>query len=492
VQGRILTVDDEPRVGVLLTKVFRAEGLEAESSVDPEEALRLLKERPFDIVITDLCMPRIDGLEMLRRARSIRPGCEVVVMTGYASVETAREALKRGAVDYITKPFSLEGELKPLVRSILQAPAQEEMEGPLEGLGAERPEALENVVGDSESICSAIEKAGKIARSSAPVLLRGESGTGKEIFANLIHSLSPRASRPLIKVNCAALPESLLESELFGYTKGAFTGADGDRVGLFQAADRGTIFLDEIGEISPTFQPKLLRVLQDGEFHRVGEARRTVKVDVRVMAATNRNLEEAVSNGSFREDLYYRLNVIPLALPPLRDHIEDLPALIDHLVRNLRKGGRVHFSDEALEAMQSYHWPGNVRELANAVEYALVLGDPVSIGLGDLPVAIQDAERLRNERSLSEQEEAGTLEEIEMRCILQAMAKTEFNRTRAAGLLGITRRTLGYRIGKYDLEHQLETIRRGAGGGGGRPVTSVRRGHGASGGGPISTRAGDR
>ncbi|MBW2271679.1 MAG: sigma-54-dependent Fis family transcriptional regulator [Deltaproteobacteria bacterium] len=470
--GTVLIVDDEPRIGAMLRRALKMEGIDATACEDPERALELLKEKSYDIVISDLRMPGIDGLELLRRAKQIRPECEVVLMTAYATVATAREALKRGAVDYITKPFSVEDELKPLVFSLLGAGSNEEdAQGAEESAGVSRgrgagPEgptsavaALAAVVGRGPAMRDVIDKACRIARSDAPVLLRGESGTGKEVIANLIHSMSDRSATAMVKINCAALPESLLESELFGYTKGSFTGATTDRTGLFQAADGGTLLLDEIGEISTTFQPKLLRVLQEGEFHRIGDPRRSVTVDVRIIASTNRNLEEAVRGGSFRQDLYYRLNVVPLDLPPLRDRMEDLPELLNHFVGLLSDGKTPHFSEECLQVMQRYSWPGNVRELANAVEYALVLGGRREIGPGDLPVAIQDHQRMSVESPRARGGDGETLEEIEMRCILQAMTKTGFNRTRAARILGVTRRTLGYRIAKYDLEEQIATLR---------------------------------
>ena len=452
--GSILVVDDEARICSLLVRALEAEGLNAESALDPEEGLERLKGHPFDIVITDLRMPGIDGLELLRRAKVIRPQCEVVLMTAHASVETAREALKRGAVDYITKPFEIEKELLPVVREVLRAAGGEDEE--LLPPSKEADEHLSDCVGRSELIRSVVAKARKVARSNAPVLLRGDSGTGKEVFANLIHQLSPRADRPMVRVNCAALPETLMESELFGYARGSFTGASQDRVGLFQAANHGTMFLDEVGEVSRTLQPKLLRVLQDGEFHRIGDARHAVSVDVRIIAATNRDIDEAVENGAFRRDLYYRLNVVPIEVPPLRHHIEDLPELIEHFFRRIGNPANVRLSREALEIMRRYPWPGNIRELANAIEYALVLGEPSEIGVGDLPVAIQDYERQRHQRIPAEESDGSTLEDIEMRCIVQAMARTGYNRTRAAHLLGITRRTLGYRIQKYDLGGRLD------------------------------------
>jgi len=457
VSGSILVVDDEARICSLLVRALEAEGLSAESALDPEAGLARLKEHPFDIVVTDLRMPGIDGLELLRRAKVIRPQCEVVLMTGHATVETAREALKRGAVDYITKPFEIDKELLPVIFDVLGAPAGIEGEEPAEAAPPEdEGDPMSGFVGSSDVIRAVVTKVQKVARSNAPVLLHGESGTGKEIFANLIHRLSPRGDRPMIRVNCAALPETLMESELFGYARGSFTGANQDRVGLFQAAHGGSMFLDEIGEVASTLQPKLLRVLQDGEFHRIGDARHSVHVDVRIIAATNRDLEEAVQSGAFRRDLYYRLNVVPIEVPPLRDHIEDLPELIDHFFRKIGNPENVRLSEEALETMQGYSWPGNVRELANAIEYALVLGEPPEIAVQDLPVAVQDYERKLHHRPPAEDSEASTLESIEMRCILQAMSRTAYNRTRAAHLLGITRRTLGYRIQKYNLSERLE------------------------------------
>jgi len=307
----------------------------------------------------------------------------------------------------------------------------------------------------------------RVARSEAPVLLRGESGVGKELVATAIHRLSARRKPPMLRVNCASLPETLLESELFGHTKGSFSGATGDRDGLFQAAHGGILFLDEIGEISPVFQPKLLRVLDSGEFHRVGEARKTIKVDVRVIAATNRNLEDAVRKGVFRKDLYYRLNVVPLTIPPLRERRDDARDLIEHFIGKFADNCSLHLSHEARRAIETYSWPGNVRELANAIQHGVVLCEGNEIGLDDLPVALQDHYR---SRGLPAHPEQGTLEAIEVHCILQAMKKTDQNRTQAARLLGITRRTLGYRIRKYGLEQEFEA----AAGSASRRVRPVR------------------
>jgi len=463
--GQILIVDDEGQVGRMLERSLRGAGFIAKNCEDPEVALRLLKEEPFEIVVSDLRMPGIDGIELLRRAKRIRPSCEVVLMTAYATVQTAREALKLGAADFITKPFSVDGDLMPLLRDLLDgdedvAPTPENESDakphPLHSSAGDLGDrAYDQVIGRGPTMQALLEKTRRVAQSDSVILLRGESGSGKEVIANLSCSLSSRSKGPLIKINCAALPESLLESELFGYRKGAFTGATQDREGLFEAADGGTLLLDEIGEISPAFQPKLLRVLQEGEFYRVGDARKLRRTDVRIIASTNRNLEEAVEQGAFRQDLYYRLCVLPLHLPPLREHMEDLPDLLEHLIKKLGKGRRLTFEPGTLEVLQRYPWPGNIRELASAVEYALVMGEGDVIGMNDLPVAIQDFERQALATPHSSAEDAGTLEVIEQRCILQALDKTGNNRTQAANLLGISRRTLGYRIAKYGLEQKI-------------------------------------
>jgi len=310
----------------------------------------------------------------------------------------------------------------------------------------------------------------KVSRANIPVLLQGESGTGKERVASLLHTQSERASKPFIKLNCAALPDSLLESELFGHAKGAFTGATSDRDGLFKAADGGTLLLDEVGEISKSFQTKLLRVLQEGEFHRLGDAKKTLRADVRVIAATNRDLMKAVRSGDFREDLYYRLNVVPIDIPPLRERSSDIPALVEHFrqraIEKHRPGGSLSIPDSLIALFRDYPWPGNIRELENGIESAVVLAEEDTLSLDDLSPALQEYARAQGVKSsLSEaealpiQKQDATLEDIEMKCITQAMTKTGHNRTRAANLLGVTRRTLSYRIGKYGLEEELERLR---------------------------------
>ena len=462
-QGRILIVDDELAICMMLTREFEASGLESKYATAPEVGLELLKSQNFDLVITDLRMPGMDAIEFLTRAKRIRPGCEVVVITAHATVATARDALRRGAVDYLTKPFSVADELRPLVRRVLEERAADVTEPALldsvtEAAPPMTDAAIDGVVARSKSMRRVVERALRVADSEATVLLQGESGTGKEVIANLIHGKSHRRNEPFVKINCAALPEGLLESEFFGYAKGAFTGATRSRVGLFQVANGGTLMLDEVGELSLSFQPKLLRVLQDGEFYRIGDSSGPVTVDVRVIAATNRDLRAAMEQGAFRSDLYYRLNVVPIDLPPLREHIEDLELLVAHFIALLGKGRDLEFDDEAMELLQTYSWPGNTRELANAVEYALVMSEGPRAGIDDLPVAIQDFSQMQSYENVGSSDASTTLEAIEKRSILQAMAKQDFNRTRAARLLGVTRRTLGYRIAKYDLGDELERL----------------------------------
>ncbi|MEQ8819338.1 MAG: sigma-54 dependent transcriptional regulator [Sumerlaeia bacterium] len=464
--ARILILDDEQKMASLLERSLAREGWEAEAMTLPAAALERLKaEPPIDVLVTDLRMPGLDGLEVLRRAKAIRPGIDVVLMTAFASVETAREALTHGAADYLVKPVSAETDLKPLLRRLL--------EGNDEGASREAvapPSATAAVALPGDAILASpamrgiMGKLDKIARSNATVLLRGESGTGKEVMADLMQSRSTRAGRPYLKINCGALPETLLESELFGHVKGSFTGADRDREGLFAAADGGTLLLDEVGEVSPALQVKLLRVLQSGELIPVG-GNKSRKVDVRVIAATNRDLEAMMESGDFRNDLYYRLNVVPLTLPPLRERPEDLEALIAAFARRFSGGRDVVFGEDAREALHAYRWPGNIRELENAIEHALVLGEPEGITVEDLPLAVQEHRRKSGaapgtHAPAATAAGAATLESIERKCLLSALERTGGNRTRAAKLLGITRRTLGYRLKKYELEGEVARLAR--------------------------------
>lgn len=457
--GRILILDDEKRMVDLLVRSLRRSGYEAEGHTEAQEALDALRAGQFDVLLTDLRMPGLDGIEVLNRVEKIDPGIDVILMTAYASVETVREAMKRGAVDYLVKPVSAEEDLKPLLERLLAEDGVRSAEAPGHRPGPTQQSPASGRAGvecQSTVMQEIYRKARKVAKSNASVLLRGESGTGKERIADLIQAESPRAGMPYLKINCGALPENLLESELFGHVKGSFTGAVGDREGLFAVADRGTVLLDEIGEVSPALQVKLLRVLQQGELTRVGESAPR-RVDVRILAATNRSLEKMIESGEFRQDLYYRLNVVPLVVPPLRDRPGDLEILVHHFARRFSPGDPVEFSAAAMEALRGYDWPGNIRELENAVEHAIVLGEGGPVRREDLPAAVQESGGAPAEMAgkLAAAVGNASLEEIEKNCLLQALEKTSGNRTRAAEILNITRRTLGYRLRKYGLEDEV-------------------------------------
>ncbi len=453
---RILILDDEPKMGKILTRILGREGHEAHSTTSPEEALERLASEPFDLLLTDLKMPGMNGLEVMKRARERNAELDVIMMTAYATVETAVEAMKEGAADYLIKPFENE-ELIMLVARLAETRALKRENRELRRTLA-APIHPDNVIAASPAMQEALRRAHKVAASDVSVLLRGESGTGKEVLASYIHACSRRADQPFVKVNCGALPETLLESELFGHVRGAFTGAVESRKGLFQVADGGTILLDEIGEVSQALQVKLLRVLQFGEFQRVGDPT-TCKVDIRLIASTNRSLEELIETKQFRSDLFYRLNVVPIVIPPLRERPEDIPALIDHALMRQRRSGAApkRISSAAYDRLMTYGWPGNIRELENAIEHAIVMSEGEEIQVEDLPLVVQNARLAAGDgaglprpdlRSL-------TLEEIEKRALWEALEATGFNHTKAARKLGITRRTLGYRIDKYGLPRKL-------------------------------------
>ncbi|MCE5230938.1 sigma-54 dependent transcriptional regulator [bacterium] len=458
---RIIILDDEPKMGRILARILTREGYTVEAFDRAGDMLKALGENGADLLVTDLKMPDMDGLEVMARARDLNPNLDVIMMTAYATVETAVNAMKLGAFDYLIKPFPNE-ELIMLVARVAERRMLREENQILRAAVAEQFSA-DNIVAASPAMRDVLKRAAKVATSDVSVLLRGESGTGKEVLACAIHASSPRKDKPLVKVNCGALPETLLESELFGHTRGAFTGAVETRKGLFQQADGGTIFLDEIGEISPALQVKLLRVLQSGEFQRVGDAQ-TFHADVRVIAATNRDLEEMIETGQFRSDLYYRLNVVPITIPPLRERTEDIPALIDHFLGRARQKTRrqINISTEAFERMRVYRWPGNIRELENAVEHACVMCEGDEIHLGDLPLVIQNDQAAL---AVMESSASGrqTLEQIEKQALIEALESTGYNHTRAAELLGITRRTLGYRIDKYNLPRRNPGVQAGSG-----------------------------
>ncbi len=437
--ANILIIDDEPKMGYLVEKSLTDEGFSATAVSDPSEGLRLINERSFDIVITDLSMPGVSGLEVLEAAKK-KGDVDVVIMTAYGTVETAVEAMKKGAADYILKPFSMDLLVK-LCRKLSDRQKLEALSGMLSH--DIREISSDRFIGNSPAARKLLDLISKVAPTDTTVLLTGKSGTGKELAANLIHENSRRNGRPYIAVNCAALTETLLESELFGHEKGSFTGAVARKRGRFELADSGTIFLDEIGEMSPSLQAKLLRVLEEKQFVRVGGVD-PVKTDVRVIAATNRNLKEEIKQSNFREDLFFRLNVFPIEMPSLARRREDIGKLAAYF---LEKQGYRHpaLSDEVIAMLAGYSWPGNIRELKNILERALILagGEPIELE----HINIDDETEMA---PLDAPDSAGTsgLESAEKQMILDALQKANGNKTEAAKLLKITRRRLYSRM-KY-------------------------------------------
>jgi DNA-binding NtrC family response regulator len=448
VSRRVLIVDDEKNMRWVLGEALRAQGYEIVEAADGRQALAEVAENPPDLMVLDHKMPSPDGMEVLRRVRGKGLTFPVIMLTAHGNVQTAVEAMKAGATEYLTKPFDLE-ELKLVIEKALRTG---ELAAEVERLRAEvgKEYDIEGIVAGSPAMLSVLETVRKVAPTNATVMIYGESGTGKELIARAIHQLSDRAQRPFVSVSAGALPETLLESELFGYEKGAFTGALQAKPGRFELANGGTIFLDEIGDISPAVQVKLLRVLQERVFERLGGTR-SIEIDVRVVAATNRDLQQLIADGSFREDLYYRLNVVPIVLPPLRDRSEDIPRLIAHFLEKMRAGSRT-ITPEAMRALVEYKWPGNVRELENTVERVVILSRNDAIGVEDLPAEIRSGFALQGgERRFTLPDEGVNLEEVEMELITQALERTGGNVPRAAKLLGLTAKTLEVRMQRFGL-----------------------------------------
>jgi DNA-binding NtrC family response regulator len=390
---RILVVDDELCIVEVLKALLKREGYAVETAADGTAALELLQAGAFDLMLSDVCMRPMDGISLLHQARQLHPHLAVIMMTANATVETAVEAMKSGAFDYISKPFKIDELLLTVEHALTYERTLVENETLKEDLRGRK--LRYNLVGNSPKMLAIFEMVEKVAHTESPILILGESGTGKELIARALHANSRRAAKPFVAINCSAIPESLLESELFGYAKGAFTGANTDKKGLFEAADGGTLLLDEIGALPLLMQPKLLRVLQEREVKAVG-ATRPVPVDVRILAATNENLETKAKTGAFREDLFYRLSVIPIELPPLRERTGDVAALVNHFlgIFKERENKSVTIDRAALQALQVYAWPGNIRELENAIMRAGVLCENNAITLHDLPEAIQAAAAL--------------------------------------------------------------------------------------------------
>lgn len=444
--GRILIVDDEASARSALSEILTDEGYKVRTAADGFRAIAAAGDFAPDVVVTDLKMPGMDGLTLLSRLKEAESEVAVVLMTAFGAVESAVEAMRAGAADYLTKPLNSD-ELLVIIERCLEGVELRRESKRLKQQLAERY-SFSNIVGQSPEIQSVFKSVEQVAPSRATVLISGESGTGKELIAAALHHNSERRDRPFVKLHCAALAETLLESELFGHERGAFTGADRRRIGRFEQADGGTLFLDEIGEVSPATQVKLLRVLQEHEFERVG-GNQSLKVDVRLVAATNRDLKKMVDEGTFREDLYYRLNVINLRLPPLRERADDIAALAMHfLQRYAKEDGKdvQRLDDETLRILRAYRWPGNVRELENVIERAVVLVDGPSVLPRHLPGELITA--AEDEQGVP-RIPGSTLVDIERHAILKTLEMVGGSTTRAAQILGISVRKIQYRLHDY-------------------------------------------
>lgn len=447
---KVLIVDDDSAHRKMLEAVLSAEGYHIQHAEDGQTAITAVEKRFYDLILMDVRMTLVGGIEALKRIKEISPGIPVIIMTAFASVSTAVEALKAGAYDYLTKPLDID-ELKILINKALRNQQLEKENLYLREQLKDRFD-FSKIIGQSSAMRKLLETTAIVAPTEATVLITGESGTGKELIANAIHLNSPRREKPLIKVNCAALPEALLENELFGHEKGAFTDALTRRQGRFQLAHKGSIFLDEIAEMAPQTQAKILRVLQEREFEPVGSSN-TVRIDTRVIAATNKNLKEEIQEGHFREDLFYRINVVTLSVPPLRDRREDIPLLADFFLkqyavknRRLIKG----FTPRATDLLMRYDWPGNVRELANMVERSVIMvrGDMITPDEFSDTLRALDPEMKKSEIGLTP---GRSLKDVEKEMILLTLEDTEGNRTHAAKILGISRRTLQLKLKEYGI-----------------------------------------
>ena len=448
---RILVVDDERKIRTILARLLRDEGYEVADADSGPEAMEVAKAFRPDLVLMDLSMPGMDGIEAMAAISESVPGAETIIMTAYGSIESAVEAMRRGALDYLTKPFDNDELLLRIAHLLERKHLRREVDALKEELN--RRYAFENIVAVSGEMQTIFEIMQRVSGTDVTVLIEGESGTGKELIVRAIHQHSARSEGPFVPINCAALPLNLIENELFGHEKGAFTDATERYVGKFEQADGGTLFLDEITELPPEAQAKLLRAIQEREITRIG-GDRSIPVDVRLVAVTNRNLDALMEEGSFRRDLYFRINVVSIRIPPLRARKEDIPVLVDHFLGlfNERLGTSISgVSEEVSELFRVYDWPGNVRELENVLQGALVVARDRILHVADLPLRMQTMSQMREEKGRS-----GTLadmvERLERRVISEALKAEGGNRTRTAGRLGITRKTLLAKIGAYRLE----------------------------------------
>jgi DNA-binding NtrC family response regulator len=450
----ILIVEDEPKMRRLLELQLAEEGFHSRTAPEAETGLQLLNKETFDLIVTDFKLPGMSGLEFLQAVKRVDANLPVVIMTAYGTVESAVEAMKAGASDYVLKPFSL-AELVLVIRKELAThQLREENRALREALG--RRYEYKNIVARSDKMQAVLALVERVAPTNATVLIGGESGVGKDLIARAIHEHSQRATGPFIKINSTAIPETLLESELFGYEKGAFSGATSSKPGKFELADKGTLFLDEIGDVPPAIQVKLLRVLQDREFERLGGTR-TLKVDVRLIAATNRDLRAALEEGTFRGDLYYRLNVVAIDIPPLRDHKEDIPALAEFFLEKFsRESGKQvrSLTPRAIQQLLDFHWPGNVRELENTLERSVMLSTGPVLDASDIHL---DAQPVRGVTETTAVLPPGvSLEQWEEEIIREALRRANGNKSQAARSLGLTRNALRYRLSKMGVADSPE------------------------------------
>jgi two-component system response regulator AtoC len=455
---RILIIDDEENFRHMLSVILKKEGYDVETASNGDEGLQKIPLSPFDQILCDIRMPQMDGMEFLREAQKISVDATIIMMSAYGTVDIAIEAMKLGAYDYISKPF------KPdeIILTLRKAEEREQLrkENRLLRKEVEKEYSFENIVSKNEKMQKIFEVIRRVAPYKSTVLITGESGTGKELVARALHYNSDRSKNPFVPVNCGAIPENLLESELFGHAKGAFTDAIRTKRGLFEEADGGTLFLDEIGELPAQLQVKLLRVLQEGEIRRIGESK-PIQVDTRIVAATVKDLTKEVNEGRFRDDLYYRLHVLPIHIPPLRERKEDIPLLISHFIKKYSQSMNknvIEADPKALETLMNYKWHGNVRELENTIERAIVLTDRNNIELENLPLEIQEFQEEVPLSTLSEEEYSikKASKFLETNLIKKALKKTKGNHTHAARLLEISHRALLYKIKEYGIvENEL-------------------------------------
>ncbi len=451
--GRILVVDDHDSLRKGLVKALTNAGHDVEEAANGTVAIERLQDSQFDVVLTDLRMGGADGMDVLRTATKVQPHAAVILMTAFGSIHTAVEAMKIGAVDFVQKPFEIEEMELKIDKAIELRHLKHQVEYLRDSQQGQYD--FDRIVGASGALQHVLGIVSKVARSNSTVMIKGETGTGKELIAGAIHHNSLRASKAFVKVNCAALQENLLESELFGHEKGAFTSADKQRIGRFEQADGGTLFLDEVGDMSPSTQAKILRVLQEHEFERLGGTR-TLRVDVRIITATNRNLATMVKEGRFREDLYYRLNVVSVEMPPLRDRKDDIAALAEFFVKryaNELKKRVEHIQPDALKVMMRHHWPGNIRELENVIERAVLLTDSASVSLADLQIGEQTSTHSGERTTVVKIPPTGIpLEEIERQAVVEALKMSNWIQKDAADLLGISPRVMNYKIKILNIE----------------------------------------